>query len=85
MSAETLAGRPRCADCTHYQGSNPMTGYCRRYPPTMFPVATANPLRPGDAEMSPCSFYPPVRHDGSCGEHPEFAAWLTAARAAQAH
>lgn len=80
-----MATRPTCATCPHYEDKGDeeqgdRDGYCRRHAP--IPVNIPMPLRDGQG-LPNCMvvMWPEVWADESCGEHPDFAAYLAARKA----
>jgi len=70
--------KPACETCPYWLVSDrdDNQGTCSRYPPTV----------PSDVscQYDPLSMlWPLTYHDTSCGEHPDFPAWIEEQRAAR--
>lgn len=77
--------RPTCDTCPHYQ-MTPKTsqGVCLRYPPVLAQlIETKNPVGywVEPAESLDAWSQPRVIDYDSCGEHPDFPAYITARKA----
>ncbi len=73
---DRLTERPTCKTCVHFSEAPfaPANGQCRKEPPS--------PVVAHDDDGTPIvlPWIPPVESDYGCSHHPDFPAWIAAAR-----
>ena len=88
MDEVTRRTKPKCATCIHFVPMTAFEGMCTAKPPQVARVMRPIPrqsdprllgvsavLQTLDLADDTTAFFPRIRPDRGCGEHPDFAQW----------